>query len=173
MAIHVLKGSERQLLKGAKSLGKADPAERLEVSVLLRRKGGDNAFSSKIKALHSAGGPPEPMKREAFAQEFGADPNIIGKTLLLDNDPYQVVGVMPRGFAFPADEHNPQVWTPAEIDAKSRLRNYDALWFNVIARRKNGVSLGEPPQPATAKITEKTAARVIAAPSRCCREPGS
>ena len=74
MAIHVLKGSERQLLKGAKSLGKADPAERLEVSVLLRRKGGDNAFSSKIKALHGAGGPPEPMKREAFAQEFGADP---------------------------------------------------------------------------------------------------
>jgi putative ABC transport system permease protein len=33
-----------------------------------------------------------------WRQEFGADPNIIGKTLRLDNDPYQVVGVMPRGF---------------------------------------------------------------------------
>ena len=29
---------------------------------------------------------------------FGADPRILGKTLRLDNDPYQIVGVMPPGF---------------------------------------------------------------------------
>jgi hypothetical protein len=32
-----------------------------------------------------------------WRREFGADPHIIGKTLRLANDPYQVVGVMPRG----------------------------------------------------------------------------
>jgi predicted permease len=72
---------------------------------------------------------------------FHAASDILGKVVKIDDATMTVVGVMPRGFAFPADEHNPQVWTPAEIDAKSRLRNYDTLWFNVIARRKNGVSL--------------------------------
>jgi hypothetical protein len=43
MANHVLKGSEREPLKGAKSLGKADPDERrLEVTVLLRQAGKAN-----------------------------------------------------------------------------------------------------------------------------------
>ena len=41
MARNPLKGSERQPLAGAKSVGKADPAERLEVSVILRRSNAD------------------------------------------------------------------------------------------------------------------------------------
>jgi kumamolisin len=48
MARHPLKGSERQLLPGAKFVGKADPAERLEVSVLLRRHS-DTALTEHVK----------------------------------------------------------------------------------------------------------------------------
>lgn len=33
-----------------------------------------------------------------WRREFGADPRVLGKVLRLDNDPYQVVGVMPAGF---------------------------------------------------------------------------
>ena len=33
-----------------------------------------------------------------WRREFTADPHVLGKTLLLDNDPYRVVGVMPRGY---------------------------------------------------------------------------
>jgi kumamolisin len=40
MANHALKGIERQPLDGAQSLGKATPAERLEVTVLLRHRAG-------------------------------------------------------------------------------------------------------------------------------------
>ena len=50
MANHVLKGSERQPLKGAQSLGKADPAERLEVTVLLRHRAAD-ALRDHVKKL--------------------------------------------------------------------------------------------------------------------------
>ncbi|MFL5420619.1 MAG: ABC transporter permease [Myxococcales bacterium] len=32
---------------------------------------------------------------------FGADPNVLGKILRLDNDPYEVVGVLPPGFRHP------------------------------------------------------------------------
>ena len=51
-----------------------------------------------------------------WRREFGADANIIGKTLRLDNDPYQVVGVMPRGFrdqGSTSAEQNVALWLGA------------------------------------------------------------
>src|SRR5215831_8221161 len=69
----VLTGSERRPLKGARSLGKADPSERLEVSVLLRNRAAD-ALQEHVKQLHRSGSRPAPLKREEFAQKFGADP---------------------------------------------------------------------------------------------------
>jgi len=51
-----------------------------------------------------------------WRREFGADPNVIGKTLRLDNDPYQVIGVMPRGFrdeSSASDEQNVEMWLGA------------------------------------------------------------
>jgi kumamolisin len=78
MANHVLKGSERHLLKGARSLGKADPAERLEVTILLKHRAAD-ALLNRVKQVHSAGHHSDHMKREDFAQQFGADPADIQK----------------------------------------------------------------------------------------------
>ena len=45
MAKQPLVGSERQPLPGATSVGKADPGERLEVTMLVRRRAAD-----KLKA---------------------------------------------------------------------------------------------------------------------------
>jgi kumamolisin len=71
MAKHQLRGSERQPLPGARSVGKADPAERLEVTVLVRRGAGD-AFQKRALAL--TGGKKEVhLKREDFARQFGAE----------------------------------------------------------------------------------------------------
>jgi putative ABC transport system permease protein len=36
-----------------------------------------------------------------WRRAYGADPNVIGRTLQLDNDPYTVIGVLPRGFRHP------------------------------------------------------------------------
>ena len=36
-----------------------------------------------------------------WRRRFGADPNIVGKTLTLSNQPFQVIGVMPPDFVFP------------------------------------------------------------------------
>jgi kumamolisin len=76
MANHVLKGSERQPIKGARSLGKADPAERLEVTILLRHRAA-HALRDRLKDLHRTSGRPAHIKREEFAQQFGADPSDI------------------------------------------------------------------------------------------------
>ena len=36
-----------------------------------------------------------------WKRRFGADPNIVGKTLTLNNQPLQIIGVMPPDFVFP------------------------------------------------------------------------
>src|ERR1700744_2715123 len=53
---------------------------------------------------------------ELWRREFGADPHIVGKALLLDNDDYHVVGVMPRGFrdlGATSEERKTETWLAA------------------------------------------------------------
>ena len=71
---HPLKGSERLPLPGARAVGKADPTERLEVSVLLRR--GDSAtLTEHVKKIAERREPVGGyLSREEFDQQFGAAP---------------------------------------------------------------------------------------------------
>jgi kumamolisin len=73
MANHPLIGSERQPLPGARSAGAADPKERLEVSVLVRCRGGA-VLENRVKALAAGGKAGGHLSREDFAKQFGADP---------------------------------------------------------------------------------------------------
>jgi len=70
--MHAIRGSERAPLPGAVDLGDADPSERLEATVLLRRR--DQAAWDAQAAALSAGRPVATLSRAAFAQAFGADP---------------------------------------------------------------------------------------------------
>ena len=45
-----------------------------------------------------------------WERRLGADPAVLGRTLPLDGEPYTVVGVMPRDFAFPDPET--ELWLP-------------------------------------------------------------
>ena len=72
MARHPLKGSERQPLHGAKAVGKADPTERLEVSVVLRRRNAD-ALEQRVSGLARHGRATSHLSREEFEQQFGAE----------------------------------------------------------------------------------------------------
>jgi predicted permease len=46
-----------------------------------------------------------------WQRRFAADPAIIGKSLTLDGEQFQVVGVMPAQFAFPLGAITPELWT--------------------------------------------------------------
>ncbi len=39
-----------------------------------------------------------------WTRRFGSDPSILGRTLTLNNEPFEVIGVLPRAFEFPFDE---------------------------------------------------------------------
>jgi kumamolisin len=73
-----LAGSERQPIRGAHAVGKADPAERFEVSVLLRYQG-HQALHDRVAELARGHRPDRHLTREEFAQQHGADPADIAK----------------------------------------------------------------------------------------------
>ena len=72
MAQNPLKGSERKPLPGATAVGKADPTERMEVSVLLRRRNAD-ALGQRVTRLRRRGQGGGHLSREEFEGQFGAD----------------------------------------------------------------------------------------------------
>jgi len=47
-----------------------------------------------------------------WKRHFAADPRVIGRTVRLDDQPVQVIGVLPKGFAFPFAT---DVWLPLEL----------------------------------------------------------
>jgi len=64
--------------------------------------------------------------------EFGADPEIIGRTLILDGTPYSVVGVLPQDFVFPR-ERRAEVWRPMiPTEREATARGF--RWMHVIGR---------------------------------------
>ena len=73
MKRHALAGSDRQPLPGARAVGKADPTERFEVTVLLRRRQGA-ALEQRVAKLAAGDKSTGHMKREDFAKQFGAEP---------------------------------------------------------------------------------------------------
>jgi kumamolisin len=75
---HPLKGSERQPLPGARAVGKADPAERLEVSVLLRRRNGA-ALKERVTKFARRESAANHLSREQFEGQFGADATDIAR----------------------------------------------------------------------------------------------
>jgi putative ABC transport system permease protein len=78
-----------------------------------------------------------------WRRRFGSDPQVIGRTLRVDSGTWEVIGVMPAGFAYPFGlERLPDVFVPyaPPESARSRAagRNYN---LQVVGRLKPGVSL--------------------------------
>jgi putative ABC transport system permease protein len=68
---------------------------------------------------------------------FGADPSVVGKTLVLNGEPFEVVGVMPEGFGYPVAA--PDVLLPAQKWPNYEVaRSAHNCW--VVGRLKPGVT---------------------------------
>ncbi len=85
------------------------------------------------------GAPGTVVISDAFWQQrFAADPNVIGKRLLLDGEPFVVIGVMQKHFDYP--RRNVQVWTTMRFvngDFEDRNDNY----LHVLAKLAPGISV--------------------------------
>ena len=78
-----------------------------------------------------------------WQRRFGGAPDVIGKTIELSEQPWEIVGVLPRGFSYPVASDRPtEMYVPIAFrdDEKVRggSRNYN---WTVIGRLKDGVTL--------------------------------
>jgi putative ABC transport system permease protein len=77
------------------------------------------------------------LGHELWRRRFGADANLIGKTLTLDDQSYTVVGVMPHGFAFPTKDT--ELWAPIALNANA-ANDRVSFYLSGIARLNPGAT---------------------------------
>ncbi len=74
-----------------------------------------------------------------WRRRFGADPGVVGRSIQIDGTPRQVVGVVPRSFAFPAV--GTDVWVPIKLDPKLVASVWGARDATYIGRLKPSITL--------------------------------
>jgi putative ABC transport system permease protein len=97
------------------------------------------------------------LGHSVWMQRFGADRGVVGRSVLMNGERYQVVGVMPAGFDFPAsliampvDLYVPLGWAPSDVQRGIRF-------LGITARLKPGVSLAEARRDVDAVTTRLVA----------------
>src|SRR5438128_512182 len=102
----------RDLRIGLRILAKEKAFSALAITPLLGRDltAADNAPGAAKVALIGYG---------TWQRDFGGAADIVGKAVRINGKPATIVGVMPRGFAFPANE---ELWTPLYSEFPVRAR---------------------------------------------------
>lgn len=79
-----------------------------------------------VKAIHGRTFLPEEDKTlnshpvvvisyDSWKTRFGADPNLVGKDVLLNNHQFRVIGIAPQGFKGTEFVYAPEIWVPAAM----------------------------------------------------------
>jgi hypothetical protein len=77
-----------------------------------------------------------------WQRRFGGSPDVIGKTIELSDQQYEIVGVMPRTFTYPVGSDKPSaLLVPMMFNEQERTKGSDHNYnYTVIGRLKDGVS---------------------------------
>jgi predicted permease len=86
------------------------------------------------------------LSHDLWKTQFHSDPQILGKTVVLSEQNYTIVGVMPEGFDFPITNTGNSVWVTFAQEAEgsnpsTAQRGYNQL--SVIGRLRPGVTLAQ------------------------------
>ena len=75
-----------------------------------------------------------------WRRRFGADPNVLGKSLRLDNAEYTVIGILPANFVYPS-QLKPDAFLPLQLPTKPDWSQRESDDMSVVARLKQGAPL--------------------------------
>ena len=78
------------------------------------------------------------LKNSFWQQRFAADPDIVGKSLTLNQKSFTVIGVMPPDFNYPY--HSGQMWAPLVVD-RQMSNDRGSHYLEVIGILKPGISV--------------------------------
>jgi hypothetical protein len=91
-----------------------------------------------------------------WRSRFHGDANIVGKKILLDRKPYQIIGVMPRDFEFPlvpGQLNRSELWVPMSL-THDELQGQGGWAFYMVGRLKPGVTPAQAQQDAAGAARE-------------------
>ena len=85
------------------------------------------------------------LSENLWRSRFGADPNLVGRSINLDKRPFTVVGIMPAGFRSLLFTPREDIWIPLAQDPLfgSWMSRPVGHWMRVIARLRPGVSIAQ------------------------------
>jgi putative ABC transport system permease protein len=73
-----------------------------------------------------------------WRRSFGADPAILGRTVMINGRSHEIIGVMPATFAFPGPEY--ELWEPERLD-EEQVQTVGGFNYRSIARLRDGASV--------------------------------
>jgi hypothetical protein len=82
---------------------------------------------------------------DSWQRRFGADPDLVGKDVLLNNHQFRVIGIAPQGFKGTEIVYSPELWVPAAMiewvePGATWLNNRSSKNFFAVGRLKPGVT---------------------------------
>ena len=88
------------------------------------------------------------MSHDVWQTHFGGDPAIVGRSIVIDDEPNTVVGIAQKGFTYPIRNQPIQIWTTLARDASSATvqpvtEQRGARMLGAVARLKAETPLGQ------------------------------
>jgi putative ABC transport system permease protein len=96
------------------------------------------------------------LSYQMWRSRFHGERNIVGKKILLDRKPYEIIGVMPRDFEFPlvpGQLNRSELWVPMSL-THDELQGQGGWAFYMVGRLKPGVTPAQAQQDAAGAARE-------------------
>lgn len=101
------------------------------------------------------------ISHRLWTRQFAASPDVLGRSLILDDHHYAVVGVARADFQFPSE--GVDVWTPLGyaqvLNTEAWVNSPRGGGFNFIARMRQGVTLDAVRKPSTSPPSQSARRR--------------
>jgi len=113
------------------------PAEQIPIGMvtgtLFRVLGVAPSLGRAFNAAEAADGGPKAvvLSHRLWTRRYAADPRVVGRTIRLDGETREVVGVMPAGFDFPS---HAELWVPLTFSADELATQRGAHYLRVLGR---------------------------------------
>jgi putative ABC transport system permease protein len=94
---------------------------------------------------------------QTWRSRFNGDAHILGRKILLDRKPYEIIGVMPRDFEFPlvpGQLNRSEVWVPMSFTQNELVTGAGSWNYYLVGRLKPGVTPTQAQQDASGAAQE-------------------
>jgi predicted permease len=134
-------------------IGPEGGSEPEEVHVQLVSSGyfdvlGVRAYAGRTLSSDGADAAVAVLSHDFWRRRFGADPFVLGRRLVVKQQPLTIVGIAPAGFFGEVVGRAPNVWVPLAMQPRfdrgmSLLDRANVGWLKVVGRFKPGVTMAQ------------------------------